>query len=188
MRSVDQFVEGLSRIPEDEFVVPRVFSYIAEDRVDPDSLAPYSFFQPTHYTRNLIHKCELFEVLAVCWDVGQSSPIHNHQDQNCWMAVPMGRLAVQNYDVLEEGDAGYCALSPAERIVMDPTHPSAVDHDRPIHAVLNLPENGARAISLHVYSRPYDRCLVYSLEQKSRREVPLFYDSEYGRPNPPTIG
>jgi hypothetical protein len=70
---------------------------------------------------------------------------------------------------------------------MDPGHPSYVDNDRPIHAVLNLAEFNSRALSLHVYSRPYDRCLVYTPEQKSYREVPLFYDSEYGRRNPQTI-
>ena len=63
---------------------------------------------------------------------------------------------------------------------MDASHPSHVDPDEPIHAVLNSAEFGARATSLHVYSRPYDRCLVYSLEQKSCRDVPLFYDSEHG--------
>ena len=59
---------------------------------------------------------------------------------------------------------------------------SFVDPDNPIHAVLNLAEFGERATSLHIYSRPYDHCLVYSLEAKSCRDVPLFYDSEYGRP------
>ena len=28
------------------------------------------------------------------------SSIHNHKGQNCWMAAPMGKLAVQNYRVL----------------------------------------------------------------------------------------
>jgi cysteine dioxygenase len=187
MRSIDQFVEGLCRIPERDFDVPRVAAYIGEEPVDEESLERFSFFQPTHYTRNLIYKCGLFEVLAICWDVGQASAIHNHQGQNCWMSVPIGRLAVQNYDVLGQDAGGYCALQPAERLLMDPGHPSYVDNDRPIHAVLNLAEFNSRALSLHVYSRPYDRCLVYTPEQKSYREVPLFYDSEYGRRNAQTI-
>ena len=187
MPHVDRFVEGLCRIPEGEFTVPTVARYLEETRVDPDSLKPYLFFQATHYTRNLIYKCALFELLAICWEGGQASPIHNHQDQNCWMGVPIGKLAVQNYDVVATGGPGQCQLREAERLFMDPGHPSYVDNDRPIHAVLNLPEYAERAVSLHVYSRPYSTCLVYALEQGTYREVPLFYDSEYGKPTASTL-
>ena len=65
---------------------------------------------------------------------------------------------------------------------MDPAHPGHVEAELPVHAVINPPAYGARAASLHVYSKPYDRCLVYSLENKSYMEVPLFFDTEYGQP------
>jgi hypothetical protein len=47
--------------------------------------------------------------------------------------------------------------------------------------VLNPLEYGERATSLHVYSRPYDRCLVYRKEDSTYCSVPLFFDTEYGR-------
>jgi cysteine dioxygenase len=183
MRTIEAFVEELGSIDESEFTPAGVLRYLGDARVDPATLEPYLFFTPTHYTRNLIHKCPLFELLAICWDVGQLSRIHNHSGQDCWMAVPMGKLAVQNYEVVRQDErSGSCELREADRFEMDPEHPGAVDRERPVHAVLNLPEYAARAVSLHVYSRPYDRCLVYSLENRSYREVPLFYDSEYGKP------
>jgi cysteine dioxygenase len=181
MVSIEEFVRGLSAIREADFTVPEVARYLAEQRVDPASLERYLYYEPTHYTRNLIHKSALFELLAVCWEAGQASPVHNHQGQNCWMAVPIGRLTVQNYHLLRSDDHGFCELRPADRVVMDPGHPSAVDPEEPIHSVLNLPEDAQRATSLHVYSKPYDRCLVYAPERKAYWEVPLFYDSEYGR-------
>ena len=102
------------------------------------------------------------------------------------MAVPIGRLAVQNYELLRASDqTNFCELREADRIVMDPENPSFVDPKTPIHAVLNLPEYGERATSLHIYSRPYDHCLVYALESKCYWDVPLLYDTEYGRPAPP---
>jgi cysteine dioxygenase len=183
MRTIEQFVQELSSIDESEFTPSGVYRFLRGARVDPDSLAPYLFFTPTHYTRNLIHKCPLFELMAVCWDVGQLSRIHNHAGQDCWMAVPIGRLAVQNYEVVRVDEStGRCELREADRFEMDAEHPGAVDRERPVHAVLNLPEYAGRAVSLHVYSRPYDRCVVYSLESRSYCEVPLFYDSEYGKP------
>ncbi len=183
MRSADDFVAGLCSIQEKDFTVPHVAAYVKNTPVDPGSLAPYLFYTPTHYTRNLIYKCDLFELIAICWEVGQVSAIHNHQNQNCWMAVPIGRLAVQNYELIRADEGThFCVLKESDRIVMDPGNPSFVDPKIPIHAVLNLPEYGQRATSLHIYSRPYNHCLVYSQEKNSYWDVPLFYDSEYSRP------
>jgi cysteine dioxygenase len=182
MKSVQQFTEGLCRIPEAEFTEEGVADYLAAAPVDPASLAPYLFWEPTHYTRNLIFRNALFELMAICWDVGQASRIHNHAGQRCWMLVPIGRLVVQNYEVLSiDAARGHCLLREADQVEMDPGHPSRVNQERPVHAVLNLPEYAARAASLHVYSRPYDRCLVYDLAKSSYGEVPLFFDSEFGK-------
>jgi len=189
MKSIDQFVEGLCRLSEPDFGLERVTAYLAENPVAPESLRPYLLYTPTHYTRNLIYKCDLFELMVVCWEVGQFSRIHNHQGQSCWMAVPIGRLAVQNYELVRlDPKSNYCELREANRVIMDPQHPSCVEPGMPIHSVLNLAEYGQRAASLHVYSHPYDHCLVYSLESNSYCDVPLFYDSEYGRPTPQTLG
>jgi hypothetical protein len=99
------------------------------------------------------------------------------------MAVPFGRLDVQNYEIVSmDGKTGYCELKEANRFTMDPDHPGHVAAELPVHAVLNPASYAARAASLHVYSRPYDRCLVYSLEGKSFMEVPLFFDTEFGKP------
>jgi cysteine dioxygenase len=182
MKTIDAFVEELCRVPAEDFELDRISAFMEANPVDPDSLAKYLFFEPTHYTRNLIHRCPQFELMAICWDVGQASRIHNHAGQDCWMAVPVGRLAVQNYEVVKQDETrGHCELRAANRIEMDPRHPTRVEHEMPVHAVLNLPEYGQRAASLHVYSKPYDRCLIYSLENNTYCEVPLFFDSEFGR-------
>jgi cysteine dioxygenase len=177
------FTAGLARIPRTEFTLDRVQAYLEDNRVTPESLEPYRNFAQTHYTRNLIHKSEHFELMAVCWDVGQGSNIHNHSGQRCWMAVPIGRLAVQNYELVDGGETtGYCEIREADRLLMDPEHPVHVRPQTPIHAVLNLLEYNQPALSLHVYSLPYDRCFVYSKEDRRCREIPLFYDTEYGQP------
>ena len=183
MLTIDQFTQGLSAIPEKDFTRERVDRYLRESRVEPASLTPYLHYTATHYTRNLIYRCALFELMAICWEVGQVSRIHNHAGQRCWMAVPIGRLAVQNYEVVGmDAATAFCELREADRLEMDVAHPAYVQQERPIHAVLNLAEYAQRATSLHVYSRPYDRCLAYSKEEKKYGEVPLFFDTEYGKP------
>jgi cysteine dioxygenase len=187
-KTIGEFVAGLRAIPEREFTIDGVDGYLRSTPVEPGSLAPYLHFTPTHYTRNLIDRTQLYELMAICWDVGHTSRIHNHAGQNCWMATPIGRLAVQNYEVVETDGKSYCRLRAADRHLMYDGQPAHVIPERPIHAVLNPAEHGERAVSLHVYSRPYDRCLVYSLEKDTVMEVPLFFDSEYGVPTPGPAG
>jgi cysteine dioxygenase len=179
---VDEFVAGLCDIPEARFRVGTVYDYLQRHPVDEGSLTPYLYISEQHYTRNLIFKNDLFELIAVCWEVGQASQIHNHHQQQCWMAIPVGRLRVQNFRVLEQDAAtGYCRPEPTSALDIHRLLPAEVDPAEPVHQVLNLAESGQRAVSLHIYSRPFDRCLVYSLEASQYREVTLRYTSEYGK-------
>lgn len=180
--TLDEFVTGLCTIPEELFHTGPVYDYVKDHPVDEASLAPYSFFSEKHYTRNLIFKNDLFELIAICWEVGQSSQIHNHHNQNCWMAIPIGRLRVQNFRVIEENEGvGYCRLQPTDAFDIHRQMPAEVDPSEPVHQVLNLAEWGQRAISLHIYSRPFNRCLVYCHETNAYREITLHYSSEYGK-------
>jgi cysteine dioxygenase len=180
--SIEQFVSGLCGIPEEDFGAGVVYDYLKSHPVDEGSLAQYLFFSEKHYTRNLIFKNDLFELIAICWDIGQASQIHNHHNQSCWMAIPIGRLRVQNFRVLEQKEgAGYCRLEPADAFDIHKYMPAEVDPEEPVHQVLNLAESNQRSVSLHIYSRPFDRCLVYSLETSEYREIPLHYTSEYGK-------
>src|SRR5438105_2140779 len=95
---VETLVEQLRRCKEQDFSNIEVIRGILRDNpVDPESLQRYLIWDRQHYTRNLIDKTPLYELVAICWEVGQESSIHNHQDQHCWMAAPIGRLLVQNY-------------------------------------------------------------------------------------------
>src|SRR6202007_2697378 len=132
--TIDEWVKQLGAIPEKEFTIPRVLEFTKQKAIQPETLAPYIFYANSHYTRNLIYKCELFEVLAICWDVGQVSRIHNHRGQNCWMAAPIGRLRVQNFEVRHRNEArGTCTLFPTDFYDMDAFHPGVVQPEQPVH-------------------------------------------------------
>ncbi len=180
--SISQFIEGLKEIPESEFNIENVNDFLCQNAVAPDSLAPYLFFSRRCYTRNLIFKNDLFEVMTVCWESGQVSRIHNHFGQNCFMTVPLGKLKIQNFRVVEGSETGsFCRLEPTDLFELSCANATNVDLDEPIHQVLNSAEFAERAVSLHIYSKPFNRCLVYSIPQNSCGEVELFYTSEYGK-------
>lgn len=110
--SLREFIAELERFPEQTFrETGQVLKFLSECRVDPATLQPYLFWDDQHYTRNLIHNTSFYELLAICWDIGQASAIHDHREENCWMAVPIGKLVVQNYRVLYQNvGAGKCRL------------------------------------------------------------------------------
>lgn len=182
--AVPQFVSGLRQLPASAFdVTGAVLEYSKANPVDPASLEPYLFWDRQHYTRNLIDKTDLYELIAICWEVGQVSSIHNHKGQNCWMQVPIGRLMVQNYRVLAEDVSQHtCKLEPADLVEMCPGKPLAVNPKQPVHSVFNPKEFAERAVSLHIYSRPFDSCMVYSAEQGTCGEIGLHYTSVNGIP------
>ena len=146
------------------------------------SIAPYLSWDRQHYTRNLIDKTQLYELVAVCWEVGQSSSVHNHRDQNCWMAAPIGKLQVENFRVeFQDAEAGKCRLVASNTVELSITNPCAVDPKEPVHRVINPREANQRAVTLHVYSRPFDTCMVYSPELGTCGDIRLHYNTAFGK-------
>jgi len=182
--SIQKVVQELRRLPETAFIRTEPIRLLLQQTpVDVDSLTPYLNWDRQHYTRNLIDRTPLYELMAICWEVGQASSVHNHKDQNCWMAVPLGRLQVENFHLVHQDlGAGKCSLEPLNVVEMNISHPCAVDPSDPVHRVVNPLEFNQRAVSLHVYSRPFDTCVVYSPEQGTCGEIKLHFNTEYGKP------
>src|SRR6478672_7138523 len=182
--SVKDFVSELRKFPPSAFNhTAELLTFLQHNSVSPDTLTSYLKWDHQHYTRNLIDKTPLYELIAICWEVGQISSVHNHREQNCWMAVPIGRLRVENYRTISQDlAAGTCELETADTVEMNPRQPCAVDPLEPVHRVFNPRDFNQRAVSLHVYSRPFDTCVVYSQEQRTCGMIKLHYQTEYGKP------
>lgn len=179
---IHQLISGLREIPDADFSCEKVYDFLSENPVDVDSITKYFYWSEQSYTRNLIYRDSRFELMAICWEPGQVSRIHNHCDQKCWMTVPVGRLRGQNFavDAIDE-PRGYCKLRETDAFELSDCLTAKVELEEPIHQMLNLEEFNQRAVSLHIYSEPYDHCLSYCRETDTYREVPLFYASIDGK-------
>src|SRR6266446_31730 len=186
--SIQDFVAELRKFPQSAFDrTDQIIHFLERKQIAPDSLTQYLTWDRQHYTRNLVDKTSLYELVAICWEVGQASSVHNHRDQNCWMAVPIGKLVVENFRVgFQDIEAGQCRLEASNRVELTAENPCAVDPREPVHRVLNPREVNQRAVSLHVYSRPFDTCIVYSPEQGTCGEIRLHYNTVFGKELPST--
>ena len=181
--SISEFTTRLRALPPPAFTdVDGMERFITVNRVDPATLDPYLLWDKQHYTRNLVDHSDMYDLIAVCWEIGQGSSIHNHKGQNCWMSVPIGRLMCRNYSVqVEDVDRGYCEITPDMEFQLDPAHPAAVQPETPVHEVFNTKDFGERAVSLHIYSRPFNRCTVYSAEKRTCGEIDLHFNTINGQ-------
>ncbi len=143
-----------------------------------DEWRRYAMFSQEGYTRNCVFRQEEFELLLLCWGPGQESPIHNHEGQDCWMAVLDGELEEQRFHFPEAGQSG--PLEPFESKTFRAGNVAFIRDEMGLHRV--RPAGGAaRACSLHLYATPYGECNVYCPDtgQVTRRKLVDF--SERGR-------
>lgn len=180
--SVHNLIDGLREIPDPEFVCQNVYDFLSAHPVEVDSITKYFHWSDHCYTRNLIYKDERFEMMAICWERGQVSRVHNHSEQRCWMTVPVGKLRGQNFAIADIDEArGYCKLVETDTFDLSECLATKVELEEPVHQILNLPEFDGRAVSVHIYSKPYDRCLSYCRDTDTFKEVSLFYTSIDGK-------
>jgi cysteine dioxygenase len=179
---IDHLISGLQSISDVDFTCDKVYQYLSDNRIDVDSITKYFFWSPSFYTRNLIYKDDRFEMLAICWEVGQQSTIHNHAEQKCWMTVPVGRLKGQNFGVVEMDESrNFCKLTETDSFELADCLSAKVELEEPIHQILNLPEYDERAVSVHIYSKPFASCLSYCRDTDTFKEVELCYTSIGGK-------
>lgn len=179
---IENVIEGLCEIPDEEFHCDPVYKFLSENPIEMDSIEKYFNWSEKFYTRNLIYKDERFEMMAICWEKGQESRIHNHSEQMCWMTVPFGTLRGQNFRVVEMiKSQGYCKLEETDEFDLAECLAAKVELEEPIHQILNLAEFDERAVSVHIYSKPFDTCLSYCNETDRFSEVKLNYTSIDGK-------
>ncbi len=173
-----QLVEGLKELPDEDFECLNVYEFLMQNPVNVESIEPYTHWSSKFYTRNLVYKDDRFELMVLCWEKGQYSTIHDHADQMCWMMVPAGKLRGQNFGILEKDDLrSHCKLEKTENFDLADCLSASVELEKPVHQILNLPEFDERAISVHIYSKPFDSCISFCDKTDTFKEVNLQYTS-----------
>lgn len=169
-------VEHLKAIPEESFGIESVDRVLTRVDLELESLVPFTHTREGAYTRNLIYRDSLFEVLLLCWAPGQETPVHNHRGQLGWMVVTQGKLTVVNYKRLRCSHECHKAERFSEMVADRILTASEgflchVREGETVHQIRN--EGPEPATSLHIYSRPIDSCVIYDVVNKTCRDKTL---------------
>jgi cysteine dioxygenase len=149
---------------------------LAEYAAAHDDWRRFAHFSTEFYTRNLVRRCDAFEMIVLCWSPGQTSPIHDHAGQRCWMTILDGSIEEVQYAwprtsgrLVESGRREFARGKVAY-----------VDDDIGLHCV--RPAAGGPGVSLHLYSRPIDVCRTYDERTGAVLERTMLYHSVAGVP------
>jgi cysteine dioxygenase len=187
-----EFVRGIEQMSHGIITKAGLYEYISSRTIERADLARYENWDPAKHTRNLVFRNENVEVLLICWNVGNVTPLHTHNGQLGWMLMIEGRLRVENHRLLEcnrpenqqvvgidcLAGASYIRMQQLSAEICEPGGPlNTVDKKQTIHRILNPEEWNQRAVSLHVYSRPIESCVVFDLEAQKCYRRELSYDN-----------
>lgn len=114
----------------------------------------YMRFREECYARNLVSASELFELLVICWQPGQVSPIHDHQGQRCWMAVLDGSMRETQFHAAAQGP-----LRTGRSSAFQPGQVAYIQDEIALHEI--APAGEGVGVTLHLYSRPIRECRIF---------------------------
>ncbi len=176
--SLPTLLDHLADIEDSAITLDLVSELLANTEISPAHLRPLMNTRKEKYTRSLVHRTDLFDVMVLCWPANKMSPIHDHCDQLGWVRVLKGNLQEIRFDLADPDckplEGLSCPLIESSRSVQEAgTVVSGVESQRGIHSLGTLEVD---AVSLHVYSKPHDRCRMFDLESGPVRWRDLSFD------------
>ena len=195
---IDDFITSLTSLAGGVITRDSVLDLCDSVQISDASLSRYVMYDNSFYTRNLIYRDPLFEVMTICWEPDQRTAVHTHNGQLCWMITQRGNLAVVDYKWLGcdhpeyQNVVGIDCVAGSERTnleVIREVEASAggpvvtADKLQTIHRLYNLSANTERSVTIHIYSRPIDSCVAFDMENHRCYRRQLGYFSKYGEPS-----
>jgi cysteine dioxygenase len=127
------------------------------------------------YSRTLLYRCDRFEVLALHWEPGTVTAIHDHGGAFCWLAVAKGTVGVDNFERKDAGGTpGHAQIDFEGREMLSA---SAIDYRKDDVHLHRCFTGSEPAISLHVYAHPIDRFNTFDERAQTCNEVVSTYDA-----------
>jgi cysteine dioxygenase len=162
----------------------RVAELLGEYARTHDDWREFALFSDQHYTRNLVTREPRFELMVLCWGPGQESPIHNHEGQDCWMAVLEGDIEEVRYPMPDAGARG--RLQSKGVLEFSVGQVAFIRDEMGLHLVRPAAAKSVSGVTLHLYSLPYDDCSCYCPETGQVTRKRLMHHSIRGQLVPVT--
>ena len=131
----------------------------------------YCSWSAESYTRNCITENDKFELILICWEQGQITPIHNHDGQECWVRIIEGEFSETIYNANEDG-----LLKRFKSTISKSNDITYMVDFMGFHTLENLSKK--RSISLHLYAKPIRSCKIFDENSMKFETIDLVYDTD----------
>lgn len=169
IESLEQLLEILPECSGKDYV-----EIVKDMYIDPKEMKPYSFWSDDFYTRNCLGRNEDYELLLLCWQPGQITPIHCHGGQECWVYLVEGEIEEKRYDIQDNNEIEF-----RDKMRLSEEHFSYMNDDMGLHSLKNI--SGKRAMTLHLYMNPIDECRIVENNTGDIEVKTLKYHSKEGK-------
>jgi len=140
----------------------------------------YAKFDKYKYTRNLVHEGNgKFNLMLLCWAAGNQSSIHDHSDAHCFVKCLKGNLRETRYHWPEEAKNENGGLVEKDRTEVYPDDVTYMSDELGLHRVENTSHSDT-AVSLHLYSPPFNSCQVFDERTCNQFKAPMTFWSKFG--------
>lgn len=146
----------------------------------------YAKFDKYKYTRNLVDAGnDKFNLMILCWGEGHGSSVHDHANAHCFMKMLDGALTETRYawpsnaQVHEEEQQPLQVISKSQLNVNEVCY---INDSLGLHRVENSSYSN-RAVSLHLYSPPFNACSVFNEKTGHKSISKVTFWSKFGKRN-----
>lgn len=169
--SLEDFVLLLNRREPSDLTQEQLMASVARLRLSDELVAAHARFTPGDYTRNLVLRTAVFELLVLCWRPDQHTTIHDHDGSLNAIRVHSGELTSRLY-LAASGTppraTGPVRMSHEHRVRRGAMTGAGRDG---IHQLANTGTEDL--ITIHVYTPPLMRLTVYAEDRPDTQVRPL---------------
>lgn len=165
----------------EEINVEEVQAVMEAYESDPAEWAMYAKFDQYRYTRNLVDQGNgKFNLMILCWGEGHGSSIHDHTDSHCFLKMLQGNLK-ETLFAWPDKKANEM-IKKSERILRE-NQCAYINDSIGLHRVENI-SHTEPAVSLHLYSPPFDTCHAFDQRTGHKNKVTMTFHSKFGMRTP----
>ncbi len=157
IRTIPELIRSLERCSEGAKGVLEVMLNLEIPR---EEFEQYYTWNTDRYSRNVLARDNNFEALLICWEKGQTSPIHDFNAQEAWIHPVEGKLREERFILNKEKGK----LEKVSSVLLGKSEFSYMSQIG-IHRYSN--EYDGRSVTLNIYRKPVAEWHVYYNEESS---------------------
>ncbi len=169
INSLNDLIHFLDHHTKEEFLSIKPKIHISIEEIE-----RYSFWNDSRYARNCIARRPHYELILVCWEPGQGTPIHDHGGRECFVAMLSGTIDEAIF--IDGKDDKPVLASEGQMHAGEQTH---INDEIGYHTLSN--ECGQRVMSLHLYMDPIESCRYFDEDTGTFKAASLEYHSIGGK-------